>query len=173
MEVIKRNQLSEALKTQNYRIICESVKEKRIAKENKHYDIFLCHSTKDQEEIRALKAFYENQDKSAYVAEIDDPQISLDGVNKSTAEILQNRMQNSDKLYYVLSRNSQISKWMPWELGFFDGKKGSYKIKVVPIVDKNDYEVFSFPGQEYLELYTDSRTIKTLRLQETLDKAWT
>lgn len=32
MDVIKRSQLSEALKTQNYRIICESVKEKRIAK---------------------------------------------------------------------------------------------------------------------------------------------
>lgn len=171
MEVIKRSQLSEALKTQNYRIICESVKEKRIAKKNKHYDIFLCHSTKDQKEIRALKAFYENQGKSTYVAEIDDPQITFDGVNKSTAEVLQNRMQNSDKLYYVLSKNSQISKWMPWELGFFDGKKGSYKINVVPIVDKNDYEVFSFIGQEYLELYSNSITIKTLRLRETLDKA--
>lgn len=163
MEIIKRSQLSEALKTQNYRIICESVKEKRIAKWDKHYDIFLCHSTKDQEEIRALKAFYENQGKSAYVAEINDPQIILDGINKTTAEVLQNRMQNSDNLYYVLSKNSQNSKWMPWELGFFDGEKGSDKIKVVPIVDKNDYEVLGFSGQEYLELYVDGTTIQSLK----------
>lgn len=58
-----------------------------------------------------------------------------------------------------------------WGTWFFDGKKGSYKINVVPIVDKNDYEVFSFTGQEYLELYSNSITIKTLRLKETLDKA--
>lgn len=172
MEIIKRSQLYEALKTQNYRIICESVKEKRTAKWDKHYDIFLCHSTQDKEEIRALKAFYENQGKSTYVAEIDDPQITLDGVNKATAQVLQVRMLHSDNLYYILSKNSQKSKCMPWELGFFDGKKGAYNIKVVPIVDKNDYEVFGFNGQEYLELYEDSETLKKLQLKASLNKAY-
>lgn len=171
MEVIKRSELNEALMTQNYRMICETVKKKKTAKWDKHYDIFLCHSTSDYEEIRALKAYYENRGKCAYVAEIDDPQITLDGVNKATAEVLQKRMQNSDNLYYVLSKNSKKSKWMPWEIGFFDGKKGSYNIKIVPIIDKNDYEVLSFPGQEYLELYMDSVIIKTLQLKKTLDKA--
>ena len=169
MEVIKRSQLSEALKTQNYRIICETVKEKRTAKWDKHYDIFLCHSTSDYEEIKALKAFYENRGKRAYVAEIDDPKIALDGINKATAQVLQKRMLSSDNLYYVLSKNSQKSKWMPWELGFFDGKKGSYKIKVVPIVDKNDYEVLGFSGQEYLELYVDGTTIQSLKLNRAID----
>lgn len=101
---------------------------KKESQKNKHYDIFLCHSTKDQKEIRALKAFYENQGKSTYVAEIDDPQITFDGVNKSTAEVLQNRMQNSDKLYYVLSKNSQISKWMFGELGFLMVRKALTKL---------------------------------------------
>ncbi len=172
MEIIKRSQLNEALKTQNYRMICEEVRQKRTAPLDMTYDIFLCHSTDDHEEIRALKAFYENQGKRAYVAEIDDPGISSNGINKHTARTLQNRMMHSEELYYILSKNSQDSTWMPWEVGFFDGKKSGIKIKVVPIVDEHDYEILDFPGHEYLELYSkDGTTIQSLRLNRAIDIA--
>ncbi len=172
MEVIKRSQLNEALKTQNYRIICESASKKTPPPLGRDFQVFLCHDTDDKDEIRALKAYFENKGIRAYVAEIDDPQISWKGINKKTASVLQNRMKECSKLYYILSKNSQASTWMPWEVGFFNGIKGADNIKVIPIIDKDEYEVLNFPGHEYLELYsTDGVNFENLRLLKRIDEA--
>ena len=58
-------------------------------------------------------------------------------------------MKYSKLLIYATSDNSSKSRWMPWELGYFDGlKKG--KIAILPITESaND----SFKGEEYLDLY--------------------
>lgn len=172
MEVIKRSELNEALKTQNYRIICESASKKIQTPLDKDFEIFLCHDTEDKTEIKALKAFYENKGIKAYVAEIDDPQISWNGINKKTATVLQNRMRKCRKLYYILSKNSQTSTWMPWEVGYFNGINGAGNIKVLPIIDKNNYEVLDFPGHEYLELYSkEVINFENLRLLKRIDEA--
>ncbi|TGS08549.1 outer membrane beta-barrel protein, partial [Mesorhizobium sp. M1C.F.Ca.ET.187.01.1.1] len=39
---------------------------------------------------------------------------------RGTAELLRTRMRQSKTLIYVHSNNSPGSRWMPWELGFFD-----------------------------------------------------
>jgi len=41
-----------------------------------------------------------------------------------------------------------MSKWMPWECGYFDGKKGRSAILPVTTSGTNMFE-----GQEYLGLY--------------------
>ena len=121
----------------------------------KTYKIFICHSSKDINEILELKAYLKKKyGWDAYVAEVDDPQMNPQKADKYTAKILKNRMENSLELYYVLSKNSQRSTWMPWELGFFNAlKNDDSKIKILPIVDTNDSEVYNFEGHEYLELY--------------------
>ena len=105
-----------------------------------------------------MKAYLLKQGKKAYVAEIDDPLLNYKKVDYTTAKRLQERMQYSKELYYVLSKNSQTSTWMPWELGFFDGIKGSGKIQVLPIIDKTETEILNFKGHEYLELYAKDGT---------------
>lgn len=115
---------------------------------NKKYDIFLSHSYLDKERIASLKIILESYGFSVYVDWISDSDLNRDSVNKQTAARIRNRMKNCKSLLYAMSNNSTSSKWMPWELGYFDGIKG--KIALVPITETdNEY----LRGSEYLELY--------------------
>ena len=112
------------------------------------YDIFLSHSYLDKERIASLKIILESYGFSVYVDWISDSDLNRDNVNKQTATRIRNRMKNCKSLLYAISNNSTSSKWMPWELGYFDGIKG--KIALVPITETdNEY----LRGSEYLELY--------------------
>ena len=82
-------------------------------------------------------------------------------------------MKASTELYFVLSKNTQKSIWMPWELGYFDGTKNK-NIKIFPLIDNSEDEIFDFEGQEYLELYPlfehDEMYYTALKLKHTIDK---
>lgn len=158
MITIKRHQLNEIINSNSYQLIQESVENKKEALYGTKFDIFLCHSTSDFEEIKILKAYFLKQGEKAYVAEIDDPFLNYNKVDYTTAKKLQERMKDSKELYYVLSKNSQISTWMPWELGFFNGIKDSGNIQVLPIIDRSETEILNFKGHEYLELYAKDGT---------------
>lgn len=56
-------------------------------------------------------------------------------------------MNGSKGLSYVATSNSTNSKWCPWELGYFDGKKNG-RCCILPIMESQ-----TFQGQEYLGLY--------------------
>ena len=58
-------------------------------------------------------------------------------------------MKSSASLMYIATENSSNSKWMPWELGYFDGLK-SDKVAILPLQDSENQR---FEGQEYLGLY--------------------
>ncbi|GBK66235.1 TIR domain-containing protein [Paenibacillus macerans] len=115
----------------------------------KIYDIFLSHSFLDAKVILGLKKTLEDMNYAVYVDWIDDRQLSRNNVNAATANQLRQRMKNCKSLFFATSDNSSESKWMPWELGYFDGLKN--KVAILPITTstaKNGYE-----GQEYLGLY--------------------
>lgn len=112
------------------------------------YDIFLSHSYRDKELIYSVKFELESYGYKVYIDWIDDNQLSREEVTKDTAEILKNRMNKAKSLVFVTTENSIDSKWMPWELGYFDGKKG--KVAILPVLKTKDDE---FKGQEYLGLY--------------------
>jgi hypothetical protein len=65
-----------------------------------------------------------------------------------TAERLRQRMRQSSALIYAHSNQSGSSKWMPWELGYFDGYKSA--VAILPVAQTSQE---SFTGQEYLGLY--------------------
>jgi hypothetical protein len=115
----------------------------------KEFDIFLSHSTKDKELVVGTKLILEDLGYSVYVDWIEDPKMDRSKVSKKTAEILQKRMQKCKSLFYAFSTNSNESKWMPWECGYFDGIKNG-KVAVLPISANSDK---SFKGIEYLGLY--------------------
>lgn len=115
---------------------------------SKTYDIFLSHSKVDEELIVRLRHDLTRRGYSVYVDWIDDAQLDRESVNRHTAETLRRRMNNCKALFVVTTQNATNSKWVPWELGYFDGKKGT--AAVLPIMEERTYK---FNGVEYFELY--------------------
>ena len=114
------------------------------------FDIFLSHSYADKDYIAELKKILESYGYSVYVDWITDGvKLSRSNVTKDTAETIRRRMRQSKSMIFATSSNSPNSKWMPWELGCFDGLRNS-KIAILPIMDNTDDK---FIGQEYLSLY--------------------
>lgn len=113
----------------------------------KKYDIFLSHSSLDKKLVYTLIELFNDAGYSVYVDWIEDPQLDRSNVNKNTAQTLRTRMNDSRGLSYVATSNSTNSKWCPWELGYFDGKKNG-RCCILPIIESR-----TFRGQEYLSLY--------------------
>src|SRR6266498_5013027 len=123
--------------------------EARTAPAAKTYDIFLSHSYEDAELIYGVKKLIEDLGLTVYVDWIEDAKLDRSKVSTATAAVLRARMRCSSSLIYAHSANSPKSKWMPWELGYFDGFKPS-QVWILPLVATSDSE---FENQEYLGLY--------------------
>ena len=123
--------------------------EKRAQKSDATYDVFLSHSYDDAEVILGVKKIIEGLGLTVYVDWIDDAKLDRSKVTKETAGVLRLRMRACSSLVYAHSPNTADSKWMPWELGYFDGIKGN-SVWILPLVSDYDGE---FKQQEYLGLY--------------------
>lgn len=115
----------------------------------KAYDIFLSHSIRDAELILGMKGVFEDLGYLVYVDWIEDPALDRSKVTSATADKLRQRMASCRSLFFVTTSNAEASKWMPWECGFFDGKKE--KVAIAPVVNSSTNNGYS--GQEYLGLY--------------------
>jgi hypothetical protein len=124
---------------------------KKIESSEEQFDIFLSHSYQDKEIIPHLKKTLENLGFKVYVDWINDKFLSRENVDKKTATLLQKRMNQSKSLFYATSKNSKNSRWMPWELGYFDGIRNK-RVAILPI-NQNNTSSENFEGQEYLGLY--------------------
>jgi hypothetical protein len=114
------------------------------------FDIFLSHSYLNADDVLALKAEIESMDFGVYVDWVVDSHTNREDVTKETADLIRERMGQCKSLFYVTSSEAADSKWMPWELGYFDGKK--QKVAILPVL-KSDRVTDSYSGQEYLGLY--------------------
>lgn len=134
---------------QNFRSLNEEFRTK-IFSSLSTFDIFLSHNFLDREEV--LGVYYELTKRgfSVYVDWIVDPHLDRANVTKASATVIRNRMKASNTLLLAISHNASVSKWMPWELGFVDGKTGFCAI--VPVSTDNINRT-SFAGAEYLSLY--------------------
>lgn len=112
------------------------------------FDIFLSHSTSDAEIILGVKGVLEDYGKTVYVDWLEDPQLDRRNVTAASAEVIRARMRQCKSLVYVHTANSGDSKWMPWELGYFDGFNGA--VAILPVTRNREA---SFEGQEYLGIY--------------------
>ena len=111
------------------------------------WDVFLSHSITDQVIVAGVVAFLSEAGHSVYVDWIDDPQMDRGAVNAATAEKLRGRMSACRSLIYLHSASSSASRWMPWELGYFDGMREH--VAVLPVVKVEG----AYRGSEYLALY--------------------
>jgi len=118
------------------------------AKAKTSFDIFLSHSTSDAEIILGVKGVLEDYGKAVYVDWLEDSQLDRTNVTTANAEVIRLRMRQCKSLVYVHTANSGSSKWMPWELGYFDGFNGA--VAILPVTQ---YSQESYEGQEYLGIY--------------------
>jgi len=127
------------------------------------FDVFLSHSTSDAEIILGVKGVLEDYGKTVYVDWLEDPQLDRRNVTAASAEVIRARMRQCKSLVYVHTENSGNSKWMPWELGYFDGFNGA--VAILPVTSKSEA---SFKGQEYLGIYPymDEAPSKGSNIQE-------
>jgi hypothetical protein len=113
------------------------------------FDIFLSHSSEDARVIVGVRAMLEKEGMKVYVDWLEDPELDRSRVNTTTAATLRARMNHCGYLLYASSHSSSNSKWMPWELGYFDGRRPGH-VGILPIVAAPGE---SFVGVEYLGLY--------------------
>ena len=125
------------------------VEEVAAVRDTDQFDIFLSHCLADAEVILGVKTLLEEQGNRVYVDWIVDTHLDREKVTPDTADVLRRRMRQSASMFFATSESSSASKWMPWELGYFDGLRQG-RIAVLPLVAS---EGARFKGQEYLGLY--------------------
>lgn len=118
-------------------------------KENEDFDVFLSHSIDDYDLVLGVFILLKQQNLRVYVDWVVDKQLNRSSVNRETAAVLRERMKQSKSMMYISTENSSSSKWMPWELGFFDGLKPG-RVAILPLLDAENQV---YKGQEYLGLY--------------------
>lgn len=131
------------------RVLKEEVE--NLRKSTARYDIFLSHSFTDADLVLGVKRILEEEGNlRVFVDWVEHPELDRSRVTAETAAIIRAAMENSNSMIFATSDASPSSKWMPWELGFFDGKRGADKVAILPLVDTEGRD---FRGQEYLALY--------------------
>lgn len=118
---------------------------------NEYHDVFLSHRFADRDAVQALHDHIEQDlGYSVYVDWIEHPDLDRAAVSRETAEHFRRVMRASGCLLFYSGPNAPESKWMPWELGFFDGRQGGRRIAVFA----DDLATYQAAQQEYLNLYT-------------------
>ncbi len=148
-----RARFEDEKRIRNSRGVCyfsatEALNEGRITDSAQLYDIFLSHSSLDNELIAGLKLMLEDIGLIVYV-DWNDKQLNPNNVTAETAAVLRERMKQCKSLLYAFSENASNSKWMPWELGYFDALKKS-RVAVLPI---SKTAKTSYKGSEFVGLY--------------------
>ncbi len=126
---------------------------------DKTYDVFLSHSSRDRRLVIGVKDRLESAGLAVYVDWIEDAELDRTAVTAENAERLRARMRQCRSLLYLATDNASQSKWMPWEVGFFDGLDQG-EIGILPVLDDPSEE---FEGMEFLGLYAvvDERASST------------
>lgn len=123
------------------------------------FDIFLSHAIADAEIVLGTRTILERFGYSVYVDWLVDTELDRSSVTPDTAAHLKWRMHQCNTLLYLSTENAPASKWMPWELGYFDAYSDG-RVAILPIVEDDGEE--RFRGQEYLGLYpyVDAATLQ-------------
>lgn len=112
------------------------------------YDIFLSHAKLDSEIVLGVYDFLVAGGYRVYCDWISDPIGDRSEVTPAQAATIRNRMNSSSTMLVVDGPNAAQSKWMCWEVGWFDGKK--QQVAVLPVMPRSSDP---YRGREFLGLY--------------------
>lgn len=125
----------------------ESVGSIKTARAMGRKTVFLSHSHKDQELAKGLKNRLKEQQVDVYI-DWEDTTMP-EQPNKDTAKKIKDKIIECHVFMFLVTHNSVLSRWCPWEIGYADGEKPYEQLLVVPTVDDQG----KFHGNEYLQLY--------------------
>lgn len=109
--------------------------------------VFLSHSHKDSELIDFATVLLTSQGVKVYIDRSD--QNLPENTSPETANFLKEKIRSCQKLVMVASDNAiNISRWVPWELGFADGLNRNDRIAIIPVT-----EISGWKGTEYVAIY--------------------
>lgn len=116
--------------------------------------VFLSHSSADDEHVDRVVLFFRDFDALVYADNYDK---SLPKPpNVATAATLKKRIADTSRFVVLVSPNSRSSRWIPWELGVADGKKGVAPIAILPVTPAGAEEAWTV--EEYFGLYPRIRS---------------
>lgn len=121
--------------------------------------VFLSHSSADDEHVDRVVLFFRDFDAVVYADNYD--KTLPKPPNVATAATLKTRIANTSRFVVLVSPNSRGSRWIPWELGIADGKKGVAPVAILPVTNDGTEEAWTV--EEYFGLYPRIRY---------LDHAW-
>jgi hypothetical protein len=110
---------------------------------------FLSHSSKDLELLPVVVHILESHGARVYIDK-KDPELPP-YTNRSTAQILRDRIRKADKFVLLASENSKDSRWVPWELGLGDGYRKPPNVAIFPAVEDSKRTLWT--SAEYLGVY--------------------
>lgn len=110
---------------------------------------FLSHSSKDEDLVVGAIQVLEGHGAKVYVDEVDPEMPPY--TSEETAALLKKRINQTNRFVLLASKNSNESRWVPWELGIADGCKGVERIALFPAADSSADK--SWASWEYLGLY--------------------
>ena len=137
-------------------------------------DIFLSHSDMDKEIVLGVLKVLSRMRYSVYVDWLyraTNVDTTIGAITPTTVINLKYHMRKCDRMVYIHSDASSVSKWCPWELGYFDAMRHpKQEIYIFPLVDYTGV----FRGQEYLALYREAYLVskdhtKKVLLSEDID----
>lgn len=127
----------------------------------RYVDVFVSHKAEDTEAALALKERIAGWGFSCWV-DAEDEALRANPGPRELADHIRERLRTCRCLIYAFSAASAQSKWMPWELGFFDGRWGDRQVLLydlaadggAPARAPRHAPAKSAPTvQEYLEIY--------------------
>ncbi|MCD5986271.1 toll/interleukin-1 receptor domain-containing protein [Pseudomonas sp. CDFA 610] len=130
-----------------------------------HKLTFISHSSKDGELVEGAIEVIASHGGIPYIDEIDPAM--PDHTSEQTAELLKKRIAECKRFVLLTSPNSKDSRWVPWELGLADGKKGIQTIAIFGASDSAGDDAWS--SWEYMGLY---QRIIWGRLQGYANELW-
>ncbi|MDN7429920.1 toll-Interleukin receptor [Burkholderia sp. AU16741] len=114
----------------------------------KRYDVFLSQTMRDAEIVLGVYDYLEQQGYSVYCDWIESPESDRAAVTPANAAAVREAMRASDTMLFIDTQGAVQSRWMCWELGWFDAAKGH--VAILPVVSQ-DTEYYH--GREFLGLY--------------------
>jgi hypothetical protein len=145
MAFITRDELLDYSRSRSRVIVAEQ--NKRGEPDQAQATVFLSHSHDDRELIEPAINFLASFGVSVYV-DWQDPQMPSI-TNGWTAHRLQLKIVAYRRFVMLATENSLASRWVPWELGYADGKKSRSDIAIFPIQPS----LYREAPNEYIQVY--------------------
>ncbi len=110
--------------------------------------LFLSHSHSDIDLVEQARLFFASQGAEVYVDWKDRSMPAI--TSPQTAQKIKDKIVKCKKFVLLATDRALDSRWVPWELGFADGRIHPANITVLPVTDSAG----RWHGSEYVGVYS-------------------